>query len=68
MIDQVHDRCLEHGINIVANATDGQWSKLTALFKWFDKIAISKGCVAKIQQEQQGYTITETHFIKCSNA
>ena len=29
MIDQVHDRCLEHGINIVANATDGQWSKLT---------------------------------------
>ena len=21
--------CLEHGINIVANATDGQWSKLT---------------------------------------
>ena len=29
MIDQVHDRCLEHGINIVAYATDGQWSKLT---------------------------------------
>ena len=29
MIDQVHDRCLEHGINIFANATDEQWSKLT---------------------------------------
>ena len=29
MIDQVHDRCMEHGIKIVANATDGQWNKLT---------------------------------------
>ena len=29
MIDQVHDRFLEHSINMVANATDGQWSKLT---------------------------------------
>ena len=29
MIDQVHDRCMEHGIRIVANAMDGQWSKLT---------------------------------------
>ena len=29
MIDQVHDQCMEHGIKIIANATDGQWSKLT---------------------------------------
>ena len=29
MIDQVHDQCMEHGIKIVTNAIDGQWSQLT---------------------------------------
>ena len=29
MIDQVHDWCMEHGIKIIANAADCQWSKLT---------------------------------------